>query len=400
MSCLKKSTSPALWKLLAVSCIAAFCALLPADALPAMAQWFHASASRVEGILSWYLLGYGIGPLLYGPLSNRFGRKPGLMMGFCAAGFGMLLSLLGFAVHALPLVMVGRLIAGIGASAGLVIGMIMLNETNDAVQARKKYSIIVMFFSFTPALAMALGGTLATHLGLISIFMVMPILLMLVMSVVMLLPETYQGQPIPLHLGALMKHYGLGLLHFRFMTLVVVMMSATAITYVFNGISPLIAVEQLHISPQTFGELAIIPSLGLLCGAVVSARLAERISASRLLLIAFAIAGLSGMVMLVSFLAKWINGVSLLAPVFLLFFAAAIIIPNTAMSALKEARDPAMAASLLNAMALIVSSVVLTLSGIGYTMISSLALPIALLVLVTLGLISLLMHKTNGSSMS
>ena len=67
--------SPALWKLVIFGSIASFCALLPADAVPALAQLFHISSDTAEGVLSWFLFGYGIGPLVYGPLANRFGRK-------------------------------------------------------------------------------------------------------------------------------------------------------------------------------------------------------------------------------------------------------------------------------------------------------------------------------------
>ena len=67
--------SPRLWKLLLISVVASFCALLPSDALIAFSHWFHASEAKAQGILSWYLLGYACGPLLYGPLSNFYGRK-------------------------------------------------------------------------------------------------------------------------------------------------------------------------------------------------------------------------------------------------------------------------------------------------------------------------------------
>ena len=63
----------------------AFFALLLAAAVPAIAHYYQVTAAHAEGVMSWYLLGYGICPLTYAPLANRYGRKAALLIGFTLA---------------------------------------------------------------------------------------------------------------------------------------------------------------------------------------------------------------------------------------------------------------------------------------------------------------------------
>ncbi|MBV52586.1 MAG: hypothetical protein CL816_00810 [Coxiellaceae bacterium] len=384
--------SPRLWKLLLISVVASFCALLPSDALIAFSHWFHASEAKAQGILSWYLLGYACGPLLYGPLSNFYGRKKALFIGLIIALLGMSLSTLSFFFHALPGFLFGRCLAGIGASAGMIIAMIIVNETNHPTEARKKFSIIVLCFSFTPALAMALGGILITHMGILSLVLLMPLIVLVVIAVALTLHETYQGDPITIDIRSLSRTYLTTLTNNRFITLALVMTAATAITYIFNGVSPLVAIHHLHLSPEQYGELAIIPSTGLFFGALTSAYLSHHVSPRRIVLAALIIAVCAASLMVVAFILHAINLITLLLPAAVMFFSAAIIIPNTSMSVLHQSDNPAIAASILNSFALFLSSILVSITGISYT-ISPIALPAILLVLSIIGIFSLLLNQ-------
>ena len=393
--------SPALWKLVIFGSIASFCALLPADAVPALAQLFHISSDTAEGVLSWFLFGYGIGPLVYGPLANRFGRKKSLLIGLCIGLAGIGLSIISLATNSFELMLIGRLIAGIGTSSGLVIAMVILNETNNPVEARRKYSIVILFFAFAPSLALATGGILTEHISASSVFNFMLALIIALIATAITLEETYQGQPIPIEIGSITRNFAQALSSRLFILITLILGGASAGMYIFNGLSPLVAINTLHISPQTYGELSLIASLGLFCGALLSSRLANVFTARQNIVIALIHSLLGSLIMLLAFMFNAINLYTLLIPAFLIFFGAAIIVPNSSMTALAAADNPAIAASAMNSSALLLSSLALGVTGHFFTM-SILAMPISLCLLAVASIVFLILtpalHKGDKSN--
>jgi MFS family permease len=382
--------SPTLWKLILFGGIASFCALLPADAVPALAQLFHINSDTAEGVLSWFLFGYGIGPIIYGPIANRFGRKKSLLIGLFLGIIGMGLSLLSLAIHSFELMLIGRLIAGIGTSAGLVISMVMLNETNDPTEARRKYSIVILFFAFAPSLALAIGGILTEHIGASSVFIIMPAILIAIIATAASIKETYQGESIPIKILPIARNFAQAFSCRTFILLTLILGAASSAMYVFNGLSPLIAINTLHISPETYGELSLIAGLGLFCGALLSARLANIFSAKQNIAIALTYTLLGALIMMIAFMLNYINLYTLLIPAFLIFFGIAIIVPNSSMSALAASDNPAIAASAMNSTALLLSSIILSISGYFFT-ISLIAVPISLCLLAIASIIFLML---------
>ena len=378
--------SPALWKLLLICSIASFCALLPADVIPALALHFQITSDHAESILSWFLLGYGIGPLIYGPIANCIGRKKTLLAGFTVAFAGMTASVVSLFTDWYALMLIGRLLAGIGTSAGLIIGMLMLNETNEPTEARRKYSIIILFFAFAPALAMAIGGQLLSHIGASSVIIIMPIILILLIVMSMTFKETYTGEPVPIQVRQLAHDYSQAFCSTPFIFLAFIMTTASGAMYLFNGLSPLIAINSLGIAPKVYGELAIISSAGLFFGALFSARLANALTAKQHIFIALLVSLMGSLIMLIAFLMNSINLYTLLTPAFFIFFGAAIIVPNTSMTALHRSSNPAIAASVINGTALILSSVILSAGGYAFHW-STLTLPASLMLMAILGLI-------------
>ena len=348
--------TPPLWALIFICSFAAFCALLPADAIPAIAAFFRVSADQAESIITGYLFGYGLGPLLYAPLSNRFGRKKALLLGLGVALIGMALSLLALSSHGLGLMVAGRFIAGIGASAGLTLGMVILKDTASEQQARKIYSYIVVAFAFAPAMALAVGGMLTEYVGIVSIFILMPVLVLLLAAVTWSIDESYRGQPIPLRVGSISSSYLLVLKQPLVMLLVLILSMASAATYVFNGLSPIIAIGQLHLSSSLYGNLAIIPSFGFLLGGFISSTLSSRYDVRTATRLGIVLLVCGSVMMVLAFLADWISLVSMLLPAMVMFTGVAIVIPNTSMSALSVAKDSAAAASVLVALVALAST--------------------------------------------
>ena len=88
---MKKSTEPQFLILLLIASFASVGAVLFTPALPSIRDFFHVSVGESQLTITSYLVGYALGQLPYGPLANRYGRKPALYMGISLSIVGSLL---------------------------------------------------------------------------------------------------------------------------------------------------------------------------------------------------------------------------------------------------------------------------------------------------------------------
>ena len=124
-------------------------------ALPALQAEFGASAARVQQTLSAYLFGMAAGQLAFGPLADRFGRKPPLLGGlafFALASAGCALSQ---TVESLVLL---RTAQALGGSAGIVVVRSVIRDRFDAIQSARVLSLMMLVMGVAPILAPLAGG--------------------------------------------------------------------------------------------------------------------------------------------------------------------------------------------------------------------------------------------------
>ncbi|MCJ2138559.1 multidrug effflux MFS transporter [Methylobacterium sp. E-066] len=164
-------------------------------AMPAMTQNFGIANWQMPQTVSAYLIALAVAQLVYGPLSDRWGRKPVLVVGILlyiagSIGCAVASSFAGF--------LVWRMLEGCGAASGLVLGRAIIADTCDRTAAAKVYSIVYPFVSLSPALAPAVGASLAKAFGWQADFLFVAAfgVLALILTVT-LLPETRPaGRPV------------------------------------------------------------------------------------------------------------------------------------------------------------------------------------------------------------
>ena len=141
-----------------LSAFAAMGAILMTPALPQIAKYFNISIGLSQLTITSFLLGYAIGQLFYGPLANRFGRKPAVFIGIALATVGSLFSILSSPVESFHLLILGRFLEAVGASAGLVISFTIINDFYYPKQIRRIMGILLFTFAIMPGLGIAIGG--------------------------------------------------------------------------------------------------------------------------------------------------------------------------------------------------------------------------------------------------
>lgn len=133
--------------------------------LPSMQEWgaiFGSSQAAVQLTFSGFVVTYGSLQLLYGPLSDRIGRKKVLLFGLSVSFTGSVLAAL---APSLPLLVAARVLQGAGAAAGMVVGRAMVQDLFDGPERTRVMAYVGMAMGLCPPLATILGGQLHVRLG-------------------------------------------------------------------------------------------------------------------------------------------------------------------------------------------------------------------------------------------
>lgn len=127
--------------------------------MPEIGRFFAAPASQVQLTISLYLVGFAIGQIIYGPVADRFGRKPILMGAFaiyCLASAACL------AAPTIEALIVGRAVQALGASGSIVVARAVVRDLYEGARAGRQLSLMSVLMGFMPIVAPIVGGALLT----------------------------------------------------------------------------------------------------------------------------------------------------------------------------------------------------------------------------------------------
>ena len=245
-------------------------------ALAAAAFDLHTDAAGIQSTITVYLIGLAGGQLVYGPLSDRYGRRPVLI-----GGLGLYLAGLLLAIPApnLGVLLVARMMQSLGACSCLVIGRAMVRDVSTREDAARKLAILVTAMTLTPALAPAIGGVVSHAFGWRSVFVVLAgLVAFLGAMVVLTLPETNRHKVALPGLAAVLAAY-LRLVRMPVSRAYLVAGGCAGTSlYAFLAVAPFLLVNRLGRSPQEVGFDCLLVVFGMVAGAVIASRIARRVS--------------------------------------------------------------------------------------------------------------------------
>lgn len=250
-------------------------------ALAVAARDLNASTQAMQMTVSLYVLGLAGGQLIYGPLSDRFGRRPVLMVGLVVYTVAGAVCVFATQVHVL---IWARLFQALGGCAGLVLARAIVRDTATTDNAAKRLALMNLMVVLAPAMAPLVGGLVT---GIAGWRVLLALLCVLGVANFLLawrkLPETHPGTS-ALSLRALLHEYR-GLLSSRqFLGYTIGGGCATTSMYAFIAAAPFIFVNQLHQSDQDVGLYLTIMVLGNWMGNLLCGRLLSRVPIGRLLM--------------------------------------------------------------------------------------------------------------------
>lgn len=264
---------------LLVPCLALGSGLAPASltlispSLPAIETDFQVSPMVLAMAQSGYLVGLAVPQLVFGAFSDRFGRRPPLIVGLMMFLLGSLLC--AFAPNFLFLT-IGRLLQAIGASAGMMTARALLRDLYPENQAASLMGYLVVAMMVFPMGAPVLGGAIESAAGWEANFLLLAgvsgILLVLYWFAI---PEFLIHSPQPRE--APIRIYVSLFRSSRFMQYSTLVSLASTANQIFFSCAPFAVASVYSLTPDEYAKYFAIPALGFIIGNFTSARFTKRV---------------------------------------------------------------------------------------------------------------------------
>ena len=365
-------------------------AVLFTPALPTIAAFFHVSNDAAQQTITWFLTGYALGQLFYGPIANRFGRKPALYTGISLQIVSSLICVAAGATHAYFLLTAGRFLLALGSGVGLKMTFTLVNESYEPAMASKKISYLMLAFAITPGLATALGGILTQHIGWTSCFYASAIYGFILLLLCFRLPETAKTlDHRALELKHLLHAYGAQFRNSKLIVGGLLMGCCSAFIYVFAAVAPFIAMNLLGMQSNEYGGANILPSIGLIVGSLCSARLAGSWSLRSIIKTGIIITGVGiiGMMILTCLIKSALF--ALFLPMIVIYFGLALIIANASTLAMSHTSDKAHGSAVMNFVNMGLTMMIVLCQGMIALHLMTLSVVYAIICFIMIGLMCL-----------
>lgn len=358
------SKEPHIVSLMLLSAFAAMGAILMTPALPEISAYFHISIGTTQLTVTSFLLGYAIGQLVYGPIANRLGRKPALFIGIGIATMGSIFSILSSPVESFHLLIIGRLLEAIGASAGLAICFTIINDFYFPEDARRITSFLMFAFAIVPGVAIAIGGVLTQYIHWQACFYFLLCYGLFLLYPTIRLPETIGNKDLfAFRYRYIIKNYGKSFLNRKLVGCAICAGFSSACIYTFGAEGPFIGIHFLHIAPATYGILGLIPFIGTFFGSFVTIWLI-RFNSFFVLKIAFLLELIASVVMLIFFVCHYVTLFTLLGPMFLLCLAHPMLSSTGLSLAITQTEDKANGSAVMSFIAMAMPVLMTLLLGL------------------------------------
>lgn len=302
---------------------------------PSIAHALNATTLQMQQSLSLYMLGFAMMTLIYGSLSDRFGRRPVILWALAGYVISSVACALAKDIH---MFLAMRFVQGLFASAGAVVARAVVRDLFRGTQAQKVMSNVMLVFAIAPAIAPVIGGVLEVHFGWQSVFWFLVLLGVSLFSMVMSrLPETLPvDHRHSLHPVILYRNYLHALTHLRFTVLALVVSLNFAGFFLYVASAPRLMFTHLGFAAGEFHWLFVPLVAGVMLGSILSGRLAGRITTARLLWAGFAIMLLAAVINMMQARLLPVLPFSVIAPVVLYALGMALTMPALSLLGLDQ----------------------------------------------------------------
>lgn len=259
-----------------LSAVAPFATDLYLPAFPAMVDDLHTSPTNVQLTLTTFLIGLAVGQLIFGPLSDRYGRVRPLLIG---AAICVLASLVAVLAPTIEVLIAARLAQGLTGAAGMVIGRAIISDLATGRAAARAFSLMMIVGGVAPIAAPLAGGFLVGPLGwrgTLAIILVLVVLMLITAFVVIRETHTEERRTALRDEKATTGSPLRQLAQRRYLGNVTAFGFAFAVMMAYISASPFVYQTMMGLSSAEYGAMFGINAFGLLLMSALSAKLAAR----------------------------------------------------------------------------------------------------------------------------
>ncbi len=301
--------------------------------LPTLAREFGATGGAVQLTLAAFFIGLAAGQLLYGPLADRYGRKPPLYAGIVLFVAASALCALAPTLDALVAL---RFLQATGCCAGIVISRAVVRDLFEAHEAARMFSLIMLVMGVAPILAPLAGGYLLVLLGWQSIFWALALFgALCLLAAAAWLPET-RAPHAAVALSRALPGYLLLLRDRRFLGFTLAGGLAQGGMFAYISGSPQVFIDVYGVPAQHYGWLFGLNAFGLIAASQLNRRLLRRMGPQAVLDRAASVNAALGVVLLLLVATGGLGFAGILLPLFGYVASLGMIFPNSQALALAE----------------------------------------------------------------
>ncbi len=260
---------PAIWLIILIVGLPQLSETVYTPSLPDISKALNASESMVEYTLTIYLLGFAIGTLFWGTISDKLGRKPCVLGGLLVFILGTIACYFSKSINSL---LISRFVQALGGSIGSVLGQAIVRDSFHGPNLGKVYSSIGSALAIFPAIGPVIGGLISEKFGWSSIFLFLTLFAIILLIIVQIkLPETHFHQSfskadikktiLKLFLDNKVLGYGL------------IIAACNGILFSYFAEGSFYLIRLMNLSPSKYGISFLLISLATMLGGITSKNL-------------------------------------------------------------------------------------------------------------------------------
>jgi DHA1 family bicyclomycin/chloramphenicol resistance-like MFS transporter len=294
--------------------------------IPAIAGAFDTSIAGVQLTFVAYLLAFAASMLVLGPLSDRYGRRRTIICGLAVSSISSVACVVSPTIDFL---IAARVIQGIGACAGLVVGRAITREVWGREAAARVIAGRAIAATLMQAFAPVLGGYLQGWFGWRANFAVIAVLACIAMVLVSrYVPEVRTSTATPSRTGGMLTSYRTLIGTPRFLSYAFTAAGSHACFHIFAAGAPAVLIVGFGIRPEDYGFYASLPPMGFLVGSFLSNRLTRRLGIDGLITIGCTVLMPAASIMVTLALLGLASPYAVIGPMILICCGSGLITPN------------------------------------------------------------------------
>ena len=362
--------------------------------LPEIVRVLNTDVAGAQATLSAFLFGFAAGQIIWGPLSDRLGRRPVLLIGL---GLFLVTTLICALAPSIEALIGARFAQALGASGPIVLGRAMVRDLYDGPRAGRELARMGMIMGLVPAVAPALGGVLQNAFGWRSTFIATLIVALAIMAVVVtILPETIRKRsPEKLSFFAIFRGFRVLLQNPAYRVYVSLTSLAYAGLFAFISGSSFVLIGIYGLSPPVYGLSFGCMVLGYILGTILAQRLVGSRGFDGVIALGVICLAAGGLTMLACVATGFGGPFGVILPMALYACGVGLTMPQSQAAAMMPFPDRAGAASSLTGLCQMLLSGCVGLL-VGYLLKAS-ALPLPL-VLSAIGVATLVLFRASTAT--